>query len=97
MYLVYRIWPNIVFVIRQLSRHNFDPKARYIGMTKQVFQFLKMTITFRIKWRNNPISYQSNYPLQDIIGYANSNFAQDPDDQKSTTAYYLFIRAIIAS
>lgn len=36
MYLVYKTRPDIFFVVWQLSIHNFDPKAGYISVVKQV-------------------------------------------------------------
>ena len=44
MYLAYRTQPDIVFIVGQLSRYNYNPRVGHIHMVKQVFQYLKGTI-----------------------------------------------------
>lgn len=48
MYLAYGTQPDIVFIVRQLSRYNYDPRVGYIHVVKQVLQYLKGTIILGI-------------------------------------------------
>lgn len=45
IYLLYNIKPDIVFAVKQLSRHNVDPKKEHLQVAKQVVRYLKGTTT----------------------------------------------------
>ena len=49
MYLSYGTYPDIAFVVGQLSRHNTDPQIGHLRIAKQVLRYLKGTITLGIK------------------------------------------------
>lgn len=87
IYLVCGTRPNIAFVVGQLSRHNSDPRSGHLRVAKQVLRYLKETITLGIVWGNDLADHLGKYPPQGIVGYANSNFARDPEDRKSVTGY----------
>lgn len=41
IYLVYDTRPDIIFTVGQLSRHNADPRKRYLQAVKRVVRYLK--------------------------------------------------------
>lgn len=49
IYLVCSTRSNITFIVGQVSRYNSDPKAGYLWVVKQVFQYLKKIITLEIE------------------------------------------------
>ena len=59
MYLNCGTCPNIVFVVKRLSRHNLDPRVKHLQIAKQVLQYLRKTITFDIKSDKGCASHQS--------------------------------------
>lgn len=99
MYLKYRSCPNIVFVVWQLSCHNFDLRIRHLCITKEVFCWFKGTIRLEIVWGNNFVGHQSEnkYELLEVVGYTNSNYVGDLEDKKSITKYYFFTNETIVT
>ena len=93
MYLSCGTCPDIVFGVEQLSRHNSDPRARYIRIAKQVPQYLKVMITLGIEWGRNPADHRSGgkYSKYGIIRYAKSSYTGDIDDRKLITGYCFFL------
>lgn len=48
IYLVYKTWSNIAFIIKQLSKYNSDSQVKHFYIAKQVLQYLKYIIRLRI-------------------------------------------------
>ena len=98
MYLSCGTRPDISFVIRQLSRHNADPRKGHLRATKRVVRYLKGTIEMGLifgresaeRWPRDPSPYG-------LVGYANSNFARDPKDRKSVMGYCFFLNGAVVS
>lgn len=44
MYFSYTTRPDIVFVVEQLNRYNFNPRKDYFQAVKRVVKYLKETI-----------------------------------------------------
>lgn len=44
MYLICEIKPDIAFAIKQLNKHNTNPKKYYLQVTKKVIRYLKRII-----------------------------------------------------
>lgn len=99
MYLSCGTHPDIAFVVEQLSRHNSDLQVGHLRITKQVFHYLKGTITLGIVWGNDPAGHQSEdkYGSLGVMGYTNSNYTGDLEDRKSITQYCLFIGGAIVT
>ena len=49
IYLTYGTYPNIIFMVKQLSYHNSDLQIRHLCIAKQVLRYLKKTITLGIQ------------------------------------------------
>lgn len=81
IYLAYGTRPDIIFAVRQLSKHNADPRKRHLQVAKRVVRYLKRTVdmglVFGQKTANCLLREPSPYGL---IGYADSNFAKNPKD-----------------
>ena len=98
IYLNYKIRPNIIFVIGQLSYHNSDPQIGHLCIAKWVLHYLKKIITLGIRWKNNLIGHRLREKYEDlkVIRYADSSYANNLENKKSITKYYFFIsRAIV--
>lgn len=99
MYLSCGTYPNIAFVVGQLSGHNSNPRTRYLCISKQDLHYLKGTIALGIVWGNDPADHQcedKNGSLG-VVGYADSNYAGDLEDKKSITGYCFFLAGAIAT
>ena len=99
MYLSCGTRPNIVFVIRELSRHNANPQIGHLRIAKQVLRYLKGTITLNIEWRNNPIGHRlrGKYEELEVVGYADCSYANDLEERKSITRYCFFFGGAIVT
>lgn len=80
-YLSYGIRPDIVFEIKQLSRHNMDLRKKLLGAAKRVIRYLKgtaeMTLIFGYQSIEQLPRDLSSYRL---VSYADSNFTRDSGD-----------------
>lgn len=81
MYLLYGTRPDIIFIIKQLSRHNANPRKKYLQIVKQVVRYLKRNIIIRLIFSQVSIKQlpkeSSSYGL---VSYADSNFTKDLGD-----------------
>ena len=92
MYLAFRMRPDIAFAVRQLSRHNVNPMKGHLQAAKRVVQYLKGTIKLRLIYGQTTVRDFLPYGL---IGYADSNFAGDPEDCKSVIGYWFFFNGAV--
>ena len=97
MYLSYRIKPDIAFVVSQISRHNADPRKKYLWVTKKVVKYLKETTNMDLIFGWKLINQLSkDPPPYGLLGYVDNNFIIDSEDWNSVMGYYFFInRAVI--
>lgn len=93
MYLAYGTRSDIVFAVRQLSRHNTNPKKNHLQAVKRVVRYLKGTMQIGLVFGQRSEN-QSPYTL---TGYGNSNFAGDLEDHKLVMSYYFFLNEAIFS
>lgn len=91
MYLTYGTRLNIAFAVRQLNKHNANPRKGYLKATKRVVQYLKKAMQIKLMFGQMP----TNLFLYDLTGYANSNFAGNFKDQKSIMKYYFFFNKVV--
>lgn len=98
MYLAYDTRPDIAFAIRQLSKYNSNPKKGHLQAAKRVVRYLKRTMQLRLVYAQKPdkaaLKDLSPYSL---IGYADGNFTDDPEDRKSVKKHYFFFNKAIVS
>lgn len=85
--------PDITFVVGQFSKQNADPKVGHLKAAKQVLRYFKDIMHLRITYGASEIKL-SPYCL---TGYADSNYAGDPEDYKSVIGYCFFINRDIIS
>ena len=76
MYLVCGTRPNIAFAVRQLGKHNADPKKGHLKAVKRVVRYLKGIMQMGLIFGQTLI----NPPPYDLTGYADSNFVGNPAD-----------------
>lgn len=86
MYLSCRSHPDIGFAVGQLSRHNADPRVGHVRAAKRVVQYPKGTMHLGLTYDQRVIGqiFEERESLSPwgFIGYADSNFAGDPEDRK---------------
>lgn len=92
IYLACRIRPDIAFVISQLSRHNTDLWKDHIQADKRLFWYLKGTINLSLIYGQIT---EKDSPRYNLIGYADNNFAGDPEDRKLLMGYCFFLNSIV--
>ena len=81
MYLSCGTRPDILFVVGQLSRHNADPRKRHLRATKKVVRYLKGIIEMGLIFGRESAERLPKDPLPyGLVGYADSNFAEDLKD-----------------
>ncbi|KAK2578415.1 hypothetical protein KPH14_012187 [Odynerus spinipes] len=69
--------PDIAFIVNKLSSFCKEPKQQHWNAVKRVFRYLKGSVDFRLKYKR--VSDQK------IIGYSDSDWANDTRDRKSIT------------
>ena len=92
MYLACGTRPDIAFAIGQLSKHNADPRKGHFQATKRVVQYLKNTMNLELVYSQTIVKDSLLYSL---IGYANNNFAEDPEDYKLVMGYCFFLNGAV--
>ncbi|XP_038887044.1 secreted RxLR effector protein 161-like [Benincasa hispida] len=75
--------PDILYSIRIISRFMEESTATHCKMAKRIFFYIKRTIGYGLSYVSS-----SNF---DIVGYCDSDWSSDLDDQKSTTGFVFFI------
>lgn len=95
MYLSCGIQPNITFAIGQFNRHNTNSKKGHIQVAKRVTQYLKQMIDLGLIY-DRKLDSKIPPPFR-LSRYIDSNFAEDPEDQKSVIGYYFFFNGAVVS
>lgn len=90
--------PDISFVIGQLNKQNANPRKGHLWVAKRVVRYLKRTIKMGLIFGWKSVEWlPKDLLLYRLIGYINSNFAEDPKDWKSVMAYCLFLNRTVIS
>ena len=72
--------PDIAFAVEALSRYNGKPKKTYLTAAKRVFRYLKGTA-------DSKLVFPSSKAPDNLIGYMDSDFANDRADRMSQGGY----------
>lgn len=96
MYLACGTRPDIAFAVGQLSKHNADPRKGHLRAAKRVVRYLKGTINLGLVFGRRPNGQPAREPPPYVlIGYADSNFAGDPEDRKSVMGYCFILNGAV--
>ena len=83
MLVVFYTWlipkPNLSFVIGHVSYYMKTPHEIHWKAAKRILWYIQGTIQFGIHY--------STWGKPLLVGFTNSDWAEDPDDQKSTAGY----------
>ena len=88
MYLVCGTRPDISFVVRYLSQNNRDSQVGYLKAAKKVLWYLKEMSWICIKYEQSICTNIYDLLLHD---YADSNYAEDLLNWKSTMSYCFYV------
>ncbi|XP_058784463.1 secreted RxLR effector protein 161-like [Vicia villosa] len=86
------MWLHLAFRVGIASKFMERPKVSHLAAVKWILRYSKGTIVCGILFptTDTGIKYE-------LLGYTNSNWFEDKDDQKSTTGYvFMFERASIS-
>ena len=98
MYLACGTRPDIAFAVGQLSKHNADPRKGHLRAAKRVVRYLKGTMEMGMIFGRESTNRQPrDPPPYGLEGYADSNFAGDPEDRKSLMGYCFFRNGAVVS
>lgn len=98
MYFLYGTRPDILFVVEQLSKYNTNLRKRYLQATKRVVRYLKRTIKMGLIFGQKSAKQLPRDPSSyGLVVYVDSNFAGDPEDQKSVIGYCFFLNRAVMS
>jgi len=79
MYLIIGSQPNLAFTVSALTKLASKPTKEYMEVLKQVLHYLKGIQDLKLIY-NKPMDNQLT-----LIGYSNTDYRGDRNDQKSTT------------
>lgn len=113
MYLSCGTRPDISFVVGQLSKRNADPRVGHLKAAKRVVRYLKGTMHLGLMYgsredaqsqpdkETKASTSQAKAPVSPppfgLVGYADSNYAGDPEDRKSVMGNCFFLHGAIVS
>ena len=80
MFIANATRPDISYIVNKLSRHVSTPTAQLWKGIQRVLKYLKGTEGFGL-------TYDCGRPRDNLIFYADSSFADDATDRKSTTGW----------
>jgi hypothetical protein len=82
MYAALATRPDISYAVAALSRYNSRPFTSHMTAAERVLQYLKSTADFRLHFNGNGICIGIDFG-NSLIGYPDSNWANDSADRKS--------------
>ena len=97
MYLACGTRPDISFVVGQLSRYNSDPRIIHMRTAKSVLRYLKGTMSLGLIYGRDAAHLMESYKPHGIVGYADSNYAGNPEDRKSIMGYCFFMNGAVVT
>src|SRR5260221_6275038 len=90
MYAAIRMRPDIMFAIHYLSQHSIALGEEHLMAMKHVYQYLNGTPDLGLIYYRNRLN-------EDLMGFADSDWAGDPNSWRSVSGYaFMFCRAIIS-
>jgi len=97
MYAALGSRPDIAFSVTALSRYNVQPLEIHATEAKRVLRYLKSTSEFQIHYRRLPSHIQSHDMPINIIGYTDSDWAENLTTRKSVGGCVFGLRYINVS
>ena len=77
--------PDITFIVCRLSQYNSDLAIWHWAAVIRVFRYLKGTLDYSIQYRGY------GQLLGGLCGFADSDYARDPEDRLSTYRYVFLL------
>lgn len=75
--------PNIMHVVSLISKYMENPKESHLLAAKRILRYLRATTSFGIFYKKGENSY--------LIGYTDSDYAENIDDRKSTSGHVFML------
>ncbi|KAK3037025.1 hypothetical protein RJ639_031599 [Escallonia herrerae] len=75
--------PDILFGVGLVSRYMEAPTTSHLKVAKRILRYIKGTLDYGIM-------YSSSHDFK-LVGYCDSDWASDKDDQKSTTGFVFYM------
>ncbi|CAA7400926.1 unnamed protein product [Spirodela intermedia] len=82
--------PDLVFSVGFLSRFMEHPTSEHMMGLKRVLRYITRTLDYGLVYEKGQVAAQ-------LIGYTNSDYAGDVEDQKSTMGYVFFYGSMAIS
>ncbi len=90
MYAAIRMRPDIMFAIHYLSQHSVTLGEEHLMAMKCVYQYLNGTLDLRLIYYGNRLN-------EDLMGFADLDWAGDPNSWTSVSRYaFMFCRAVVS-
>lgn len=88
----FQTYPNIAFVVEQLSYYNSNLLISYLHIIKQILGYLKRSNSLNIEWKKNLVEYSSDKRYKEfrVIKYADSSYAGNIEKYKLNIRYNFF-------
>ena len=78
MYAMLGTRPDIAFAVSVVSRYASNPTDTHHSAVKRIFRYLRATVQWHLTYKG---------PLEDLVGYTDSDWAGDHGTRKSTSGY----------
>lgn len=83
LYISSKTRPDIAYAVNRCSRNVENPTHEDVVAVKRILRYLKGTVDLGIE-------FGSDTPVEQLIGYCDSDYAGDPQTRKSTTGYIIY-------
>lgn len=96
MYIACGTRPDIAFAVGCLSQNVSDPRLGHIKAAKRVMRYLKGTIRYGLVYGSNEL-VRTKQSSTATYGYADSNYAGDIMDRRSTMGYTFMLNGCVTA
>ena len=87
MHLSQTTRPDLAFVVSRLRQHMADPRLGHWRAAKRVLRYLKGTMTLGLEYGPEVEQHKASYGGPGLVGYADSDYADDIENRRSTMGY----------
>lgn len=84
LYLASKTRPDLAYAVGYANRHLEKPSKQDVANIKRIFRYINATKNLGIRYNVN-----NNEDEEELIGYSDSNYAEDVETRKSTTGFVI--------
>ena len=88
---------DIAFAIARLSQYSSDPRQRHTKGVKHLLRYLRGASELALTYRGDPNGEKRELGGIGLVRYADSNYALESQDRRSTMGYVFLLNGAVVS